>query len=202
MRLNLTLLVFFCSLYGFAQLYVQKGTTLSLESPQTILSSQEIRNQIDAPIVGQGTLYLNRASKQQLSSTQTVLELPTLHVQNADVLQIETALNIHNQFVILHGLLSLSHDVVLTDPTALVLAVDAHIHTTTNGQLIYTTQFEQSQPMAVMFSVNFLKYTDSKPFQMGLQTAFISTPTPNFGSIVHNGYKVYFKHSTPPPKAV
>lgn len=103
MRQNFTLFLVLFSLYGFAQLYVQEGTTLSLESPQAVLSSQESSNQINAPSLGEGALILNSASKQRLTSSQDVLELPTLHIENADLVQLQTAFNIQNQLHVAHG---------------------------------------------------------------------------------------------------
>lgn len=78
MRQNLTLLVFLSSLYGFAQFYVQKGTTLSFGSSEALLSSQETYNQIDASLLGEGTLLLNSTSEQQLTSSQAVLDIDNL----------------------------------------------------------------------------------------------------------------------------
>lgn len=72
MRQNFTLLLFLCSLYGFTQFSVQEGTTLSLGSPEVVLSSQESLNKIDASLVGEGILLLNSAFAQQLTSIQAV----------------------------------------------------------------------------------------------------------------------------------
>ena len=202
MRQNLTLLLCLCSLYGSAQLFVQKGTTLSLKNPQAILSSQESINQIDAPIVGEGVLILNSSSAQQLTSTQAVLELPTLHIQNADLVQIQTTLNLQNQLGIDRGELILSHTLVLNDPKALVLGTDASISLSSNGQIVYKTQLKESHPL-VLHPTLLIKYTGPKTSQERLQTALILTPTTsNFGTLANNGYTVYSKHSTPPPKAV
>ena len=70
-----------------AQLFVKKGTPLSLTTPETLLSSHESINQIEASIHGNGTLYLNSTSLQQLVSSQTNLELPSLFIQNAHLVQ-------------------------------------------------------------------------------------------------------------------
>ena len=198
---NLTLLLCLCSLYGSAQLFVQNGTTLSLEKPQAILSSQEAFNQIDAPIVGHGTILLNSNNTQQLSSAQ-ILELPTLHIQNAYLVQIQTTLNLQNQMFVDHGELILSHDLILRNPTALVLGTDASISLNSNGQIVYKTQLEESHPLALQPTL-LIKYTRPKTPQERPQTAFIVTPTTsNFGSIYNADYVVYCTHLTPPPKVV
>ena len=202
MRQNLTLLMFFCSFYGSAQLYVQEGATLTLGSSETFLSSQETLNKIDAPIIGEGTLFFNSTSTQQLISSQDVLELPTLHIQNADLVQIETLLNLQGQLQIVRGELILSHNLVLNSSTALVLGTDASICLSSNGQIVYKTQLEEFDPLALQQTL-LIKYTGSKTFQERPETALIVTPTTsNFGSLANSGYVVYFKHSTPPPKAV
>ena len=83
MRLKLALLFCLSSLIASAQFIVKKGTILSLTTPETLLSSQESLNQIEASIYGKGTLYLNSTSQQQLASTQTNLELPSFLIHNA-----------------------------------------------------------------------------------------------------------------------
>ena len=199
-RQNLTFLLYFFSLYSFSQLYVQEGTTLSLGSPQAILSSQESINQIDSHILGEGTLYLNRTQDQKFRSTHTLLELPNLHIENAHFVQIETALHIHNQMFVDQGELILSHDLVLRNPSALVLGVDASLSFSAKGQLVYTTQFQESHPLAIQ-SIPLLKYTGPNTSQERPQAALITTATTsNFGSLANLGYTVYFTHSTPPPK--
>ena len=200
MRQNLTLLLFLCSLYGFAQLYVQEGTTLSLGSPQTVLSSQETLNKIDAPLRGKGTLFFNSTSAQQLTSSQVVLELPTLHIENADLIYIETVLNIYSQLEIDHGQLTLFYEVKLPDPLALVLGEDASIFPTTQGLLVYNTQFETSNPLVFLQAQTLLVSIETNTTQTPNFVVLDFMQTSNFGSIAHNGYKVYFKYSTPPPK--
>ena len=83
MRLKLALLFCLSSFIASAQFFVKKGTTLSLKTPETFLSSQESLNQIEVSIYGKGTLYLNSTSQQQLASTQTNLELPSFLIHNA-----------------------------------------------------------------------------------------------------------------------
>lgn len=201
MRQNLTLLVFFCSLYGFAQLYVQEGTTLSLGSSEAILSSQETLNKIDGPIIGEGTLLLNSSSAQQLTSSQVVLELPTLHIENAHDLHIDIALNIHNQLQVDSGQLTLSKDIQLPDPTALVLGEDASI-SKTQGQLVYHTQFSNTQPLVFLHTQPLLKFIEPKtpPTPNSVVLDFIQRS--NFGPLTHTNYNWNFKPYTPPPKAV
>ena len=137
MRQNLTLLVFLYSLYGFAQFYVQEGTTLSFGGSEVLVSSQETHNQINTSIVGEGALLLNSVSVQQLTSTKAVLKLPTLHIKNADLVQIKTALILKDRLLIDRGFLQLSHTLTLTDSRALVLGKTAKILTTPCAPLKY-----------------------------------------------------------------
>ena len=125
MRQNLTLLLLLCSLNGFAQLYAVEGSTLRLETPETILSSQEPLNQIDAHITGKGTLYLNGTSNQIINNTQLVSALPNLQLANADLTQIVTELSIQHQLTIEKGVLALTHKLVLNTEDALVLGANA-----------------------------------------------------------------------------
>ena len=144
MRQILTLLVSLCSLYGTAQFYVTENTTLSLESPQSVFSSQEHINQIDASVFGDGTLYFN---------------------------------------------------------SALVLGRKAFITTTTDGRLVYTTQFESSSSLAVVPTLSLLKYRRPEWSQGLTQMILIHTPhAHNFGALAYNGYTVYFKTHSPPPE--
>jgi hypothetical protein len=202
MRQNLTLLVFLSSLYGFAQFYVQKGTTLSFGSSEALLSSQETYNQIDASLLGEGTLLLNSTSEQQLTSSQAVLELPTLHIKNADLVQIHTALILKDQLVLDRGFLQLSHTLTLTDSRALVLGETAGILTTPAGQLVYQTQFSNTHPLV---------FLQAQTLLVCLEPNSPQTPDPKeldfiqrsyFGTLPQKGYEAYFQQSTPPPKAV
>ena len=126
MRQILTLLVLLYSFYGFAQLYVSEGTTFSLETPQSVLSSQEALNQIDASILGEGTLYLNSTLAQELASTQELLDLPSFQLQNASLVFFKTALNIQNQLHIETGILTLSEDLTHTPPPELLDTISLH----------------------------------------------------------------------------
>jgi len=202
MRQNFTLLLVLFSLYGFAQLYVQEGTTLSLGSPQAVLSSQESSNQINAPFLGEGALILNSASKQRLTSSQDVLELPTLHIENADLVQLQTAFNIQNQLHVAHGQLTLLHPITLPNPTSLVLGQSAGILTTPQGPLVYNTQFETSNPLAFLNIQPFLQFIEPKtpPTTNSVVLDFIQRS--NFVTFIHTNYNWNFKPYTPPPKAV
>lgn len=200
MHQNLTLLVFLCSLYGSAQLYVQKGTTLSLGSFETVLSSQELHNQLDGFVLREGTLVLNRASSQTLTSDLNVLELPNLHLENADFISIKTTLSIQNQLLIASGQLTLSYNLILCDPSALVLGANARICLLTTAHITYETQLEKSHPLALQLPTTLLKYTRTQTSQKCPQAARISTATSNSGSIDNANYVVYCTHLTPPPK--
>ena len=201
MHQNLGLLMLLCSLHGTAQFYVTKNTSLSLESSQSVLSSQEHINQIDASVFGDGTLYFNSTLVQGLTSTQELLALPNIQIQNASLVHIKTALNIQNQLHIETGVLMLSEDIVLYSKAALVLGTKAFITTTTDGQLVYTTQFESSSSLAVVPTLSLLKYRRPEWSQGLTQMIFIYTPhAHNFGVLAYNGYTVYLKTHLPPPE--
>ena len=198
-NLNLTLLLLLCSLNGFAQFHVVEGTTLGLENPEAILSSQEPLNQIDAHITGIGTLYLNGTSNQIINSTQLVLALPNLQLANANLAQIATELSILHQLTIEKGILVLTHQLVLNNEDALVLGATASILNTT-GQLVYHTQLETSNPLAVIQTIHLFKYRVPSIPQARPNLTVATRRTSNFGRIVNKNYHAYFKHETPHQK--
>ena len=194
-------LLIFCllctSVASWGQFYVQEGMIFIISDAQEFVSSQETVNQIDANITGKGMLYLNATSSQTINSTQNKLALPNLQLANATQIQIDTQLHIQHQVIIEKGFLILTHQLVLKNENALVLAHDAGIFTTANGQLVYNNnQLKESFPFSLQQTqTHLLKYTGSK-------TIPIFTPTSNFGNLVYKDYTVYLKQATPPPKVV
>ena len=198
MRQNSTLLFFLCSFLGFSQLYVSEGTLFSLETPQTLLSSKEVINQVDAPLYGQGVLFLNHSAAQQLHSTQTLLSLPNLQLANAALVRLETAVYIHNQLQIDAGVLVLDQDIHLPSKAVLVLGATASTQSQ-SGQLRFCTQLDTDSALVWHTTPTLLKYTRPE-----------GTPTPpilvtclsqafNFGYIAQC-YTAHIFSSTPPPK--
>ena len=183
-----------------AQFFVKQGTILSFTTPETILSSQESLNQIEASIHGKGTLYLNSSSQQQLTSTKTNLKLPSLFIQNAHLVQIQTSLEIQ-YLEIENGQLQLNHPILLPHPEALKLGDTASVANNSKSQLLYSAQLQSSHPLVLHNSHTLLKFSSPLEFQLPPQTAFLYR-TSNYKPIVNNGYSVHFKHATPPPKAV
>ena len=183
-----------------AQFYVQTQTILSVENYNTILSSQEPLNQIDAHITGKGTLYLNGTSNQIINSTQLVLALPNLQLANADFAQIATELSILHQLTIEKGILVLTHQLVLNNEGALVLGATAGILNTRIGQLVYNTQLETSNPLAVIQTIHLFKYRVPSIPQARPNLTVATRRTSNFGRIVNKNYHAYFKHETPHQK--
>ena len=79
---------------------------------------------------------------------------------------------------------------------------NAHSQTTIHGQLIYTTQFQELQPLTQQPTL-LIKYTRPKMSQPRPQTEFIATSTSsNFGSSANNSYTMNFKTHTPPPELI
>ena len=198
MRLKLTFLLCLSSLIASAQFFVTEGTLLSLKSPETLLSSQELHNQIDVQITGKGTLYLHSTSQQQLASSQTLLELPSLFIQKAHLIQIQTALKIQ-YLEIENGQLQLNHPLLLPNPRALKLGATAAVANNSKPQLLYSSQLQPSHPLVLHSSHTLLKFSSPQEFQLPPQIAFLYR-TYNYKTIVNNGYSVYFKHATPPPE--
>jgi len=181
---------------GYAQFYVSQNTFVHLESYQILLSSQERFNQLNAQFTGEGTLILNAAAAQILSSTQKKLVLPTLQLANANLVQINTNLNIQQLLKIEIGILTLTHRLVLKNKNALVLSEDIGILITT-GQLVYNTQLENSNPLAITLT-NFLKYRVPSIPQARPTVAYRHIS--HFGNLVSKDHPAYLKNSTPPPK--
>ena len=180
MRLKLTLLFCLSSLIVSAQFFVKKGTTLSFTTPETILSSQEPLNQIEASVHGKGTLYLNSTSQQQLATTQTNLELPSLFIQNAHLVQEQTALKIQ-YLQIKNGQLQLNHPILLPHPEALKLGDTAAV-ANSKPQLLYSSQLKPSHPLVLHNSHTLLKFSSPQEFQLRPQTALLYR-TSNYKSI-------------------
>ena len=197
-----TLVLFFCSLSGFAQLYVSEGSTFSLETSKTILSSQASLSQIDTPILGDGVFVLNSTSTQILTSIKALLVLPALRLENADLVHLYMPLDVEYQLLINSRQFTLYHDLALTDPAAIVFGIYSSIQLTPSAQLVYKTEFKISTPLTFFSSVLFLKYIGYKWFQLYLKKSFIRTPTSNFEVIVLNDYDVNYEHYTPPPQVL
>jgi hypothetical protein len=202
MRQNLTFLLFLYSLYGAAQLYVQQGTTLHLGSSDAILSSMEHVNQIDAPIEGTGTLVLNSLSEQQLTSTKAVLELPRLQLKNAQTVNLQTALFIKDQLILDRGVLHLTHTLILTDPTALVVGDSAGIHTSTD----HFVQFHNTQlnnPIHLLAGTpSQLLCVEPVPVEPLSFVMLENTERSQFGTRSQTDYDSHFQSIKPPPKLV
>ena len=198
MHQNLTLLLFLCNFCGSAQLYVQEGTIFSLDTSETILSSQESTNQINAPINREGTLFLNSESNQQLLSTKKYLELPNLRIENSDYLYIGTALDIKNQLILESGQLKF-YDVALANPMALVLTENANVCLSVIGQLSYTrTQLVEISHSLVLQQ---LKIVLKDMGSMDLLPFLVFRNNYNIDKTIRlNEYKAYLKQLTHPPK--
>jgi len=106
MRQYLTSLLFLCSFFGFAQLYVAKDAVFSLPSSESTFNSQESINTINASVSGQGVLYFNGVDIQHLKSSETVLQIPNLRLKNADLVSIETLLELKHDLMIESGTLA------------------------------------------------------------------------------------------------
>lgn len=192
--------MFLCSLSGFAQFYVSEGTQFSLQTSKIILSSQETLHQINAPVLGNGAVILNSTSKQQLTSTQAILKLPTLHLKNANLVLIDTPLALQHQLLIDTGQLTLFYNLRVSDPTAIVLGTEASMFLTSNAQVVYTTQVETSNSLVVATNLILLKYTRLKTVLEFSKTVQAVAIIFNFDTVVFNGYDVFFKQSVPPPQ--
>lgn len=202
MRPTAIIILFLCSLSGFAQFYVTDGTLFSLQTSETILSSQETLHQINASVLGNGAVILNSTSKQQLTSTQAILELPTLHIKNADLVQLQTDLHIQNQLHIDRGLLTLSNLLKLPDPSALRLGAQAFLYLMPQGQLLYDTQLVNAAPFAYALAqnvlVSLLPISPQTPDSRELNVVQCSC----FVRYAPKDYEAYFYIFKPPPKDV
>jgi len=196
-HLLLVVCLLFSSVAAWAQFYVQKGTVLSLGNTQTILSSQETLNQIEADIVGQGSFYLNKTTAQHLTSIKHLI-LPNLTIANANFIYLETPIEITHQLVIETGILTLSHKLMLTSQADIILGQGAGIDQSTSKLLIFThTQIAPSNPLVIILT-NFLKYKMPSIPQALPTLAYRHISY--FGTLVSKDYPASLKNSTPPPK--
>lgn len=202
-RQKLTLVLFLYSLYGFAQLYVKQGTVFSFGNSDVLFSSQEKYHQIDAPILGEGTLLLNSALTQQLASTQAALELPKLHVKNANLITIQTALFVKKKLTVNHGLLQLFDSLTLPDPSTLVVGETAGIVTTPYAQLHYISQKTiNTLPSFVLVVSATTQLSSLEPNPLYFRTLQESIQDSRYGVFSTSTYQTYFQIVIPPPKAV
>lgn len=186
---------------AFAQFYVQQGVVLNLEIPKTTLSVQEAQLHINAPIQGQGTLVLNSSELQTLSSTQSVLEVPSLSLEHAHLVNLNTALRIEQQLTLRSGVLYLTQPLYLTDQTALVLLNNSRIQSEEflnyDLQLIDHAQLQwvwTHSPISIYYTT-----------QTHEELNFTELPQknrPNFGTLTPSYKALYLQSSTPPPEAM
>ena len=152
MRLKLTFLLYLSSFLVSAQFFVTDLIPLSLKSSETLLNSQETH----AQITGKGTLYFNSTSQQQLASSQTLLELPSLL---AHLVKIQTVL--HIQYLeIENGQLQLNYPLLLPNPRILKLRATAAANKSKH-HLLCTTQLKASQPLALQNPQRSIFWTSS-----------------------------------------
>ena len=186
------------SLSVFGQLSIGEGVLFSIPNETTFITSKAFKTQINSPITGQGTIYLNSSSAQQLHSTQTLLSLPNLQLANASLVRIETAVYIHNQLRIDAGVLVLDQDIYLPSKALLVLGATASTQSQ-SGQLRFRTQLDTDKSLVWHTTPTVLKY--KRPEEA--PTPSIEVPSlsqaSNFGYTAH-GYTAYLENATPPPK--
>ena len=202
MRQSSFLLLLLCGVYGNSQLYIPKEAVFSLHGPKTILSSQEFLNKFNAPIKGQGVIYLNHSTSQRLTSSSLYLELPNLRVKNANLVTLETSLDIHNKLIVESGNLTLYHEIVLNSPEDLIIDTISNVITTSNGQLTYRVQtYVSNSPIVLVTFWESLKYKESE-FQFDLLGDLITYMTHNFAPHQLLSNKAYINYEYPPPKII
>ena len=202
MRQKLLILFLFHVLNGHCQLYVAEGTTFSLKGPKTILSSQEFLNKFNAPIKGQGVIYLNHSTSQRLTSSSLYLELPNIRVKNANLVTLDTRLDIHNKLIVESGNLTLYHEIVLNSPEDLIIDTISNVITTSNGQLTYRVQtYVSNSPIVLVTFWESLKYKEPE-FQFDLLGDLITYMRHNFAPHQLLRNKAYINYEYPPPKII
>ena len=202
MRQKLLILFLFHVLNGHCQLYVAEGTTFSLKGPKTILSSKESLNEFNTPIKGQGVIYLNHSTSQRLTSSSLYLELPNLRVKNANLVTLETSLDIHNKLIVESGNLTLYHEIVLNSPEDLIIDTISNVITTSNGQLSYRVQsYVSNSPIVLVTFWESLKYKEPE-FQFDLLGDLITYMRHNFAPHQLLSNKAYINYEYPPPKII
>ena len=202
MRQKLLILFLFHVLNGHCQLYVAEGTTFSLKGPKTILSSKESLNEFNTPIKGQGVIYLNHSTSQRLTSSSLYLELPNLRVKNANLVTLETSLDIHNKLIVESGNLTLYHEIVLNSPEDLIIDTISNVITTSNGQLTYRVQtYVSNSPIVLVTFWESLKYKEPE-FQFDLLGDLITYMRHNFAPHQLLSNKAYINYEYPPPKII
>ena len=200
MRQNLTLFLFLYSLCGFAQFYVHQDAVLHLKTPNSTLSIQEAEIHINSSIHGQGTLVFNRFGLQTLASTQEVLEIPNLILQNADWIRLHTPLRVAQHFTLQTGELHLEQPLYLPNPQALELLGNSSLQ---NIELLVLDhqQIDHTQSHWVWTHSPISTYFTTQTHQGLNCTEIPTTHQTNFGRFISTYKTLYFQNSTPPPEA-
>lgn len=202
MRQSSFLLLLLCGVYGNSQLYIPKEAVFSLHGPKTILSSQEFLNKFNAPIKGQGVIYLNHSTSQRLTSSSLYLELPNLRVKNANLVTLETSLDIHNKLIVESGNLTLYHEIVLNSPEDLIIDTISNVITTSNGQLTYRAQYSASKSQVLLVTHwESLKYRGPES-QFDVLGRLIIYLSHTFAPHLISNNKVDINCDYPPPKII
>ena len=198
MRQNLTLFLFLYSLCGFAQLYVHQGIVLHLETPNSTLSIQEAEIHINSSIDGQGTLVFNSVGLQTLESTQEVLEIPNLILQNADRIRLHTPLRVAQHFTLQTGEHHLEQPLYLLNPQALRLLGNSSLQNI-EFLVLDLQQIDHTQPHWV-WNPSLSECTiQTKRLRFAVKS--FKTNRPSISVLRLNHYKtLYLHHNTPPPE--
>ena len=202
---NLIMVMVFFMIICFSvkgQVYIHADLVVSIDKEFFIVSTASI-NQIDASIEGNGVFILNAKHPQLLQSSKAVLSLPNLRLKNADLVSIETLLELKHDLMIESGTLVLSKDLYLQDAAALQLSNDRAVVPTPSGQLIYKSQItENHSPLAVVVPPLAQPFVTPTIHTIEV-TQWLSLPLSKFESIAFCFYQTpYMNLSTPPPEAV
>tara|TARA_B110000238_G_scaffold154536_1_gene166994 strand:+ start:556 stop:1164 length:609 start_codon:yes stop_codon:yes gene_type:complete len=202
MRQKLLILFLFHVLNGHCQLYVAEGTTFSLKGPKTILSSKESLNEFNTSIKGQGVIYLNHSTSQRLISSSLYLELPNIRVKNANLVTLDTRLDIHNKLIVESGKLTLYHEIVLNSSEDLIIDTISNVITTSNGQLTYRAQYSASKSQVLLVTHwESLKYRGPES-QFDVLGRLIIYLSHTFAPHLISNNKVDINCDYPPPKII
>lgn len=97
---------------AYAQFSVKKNTILTLSGAESVISSQEEVHYFEASVLGEGSLYLNGKTRQQIVVVEQS-SISNLRIENANQLELKTALSITNTLRIHSGTLHLNHALVI-----------------------------------------------------------------------------------------
>jgi hypothetical protein len=133
-QLLLSLILVIVSSLSYSQLFVGKQMQVHID---TVLTSMEVENELNASISGTSTLVFNASIPQYIATASTNISLPTVEINNPSTVSflssfiIRGDLYLKNAKISIHAPLTLSGELIMDDASEILgkelLLQDKHI---------------------------------------------------------------------------